>query len=145
VTQVPASSHGTTFNGGTITQPLVIDLDDGNSVPLTILASWNAQNVDFLHVLNTDTNVKMFALDLANQVQLNSHTDEAQGVQLSEAGGIVARGNVLLANGKLSASTTPTLGLFGHLQAAQPTLTSGTATPEQIALALQSYGAAGGS
>jgi hypothetical protein len=36
------------------------------------------------------------------------------------------------------------MGLFGHTSAPQPVLTSGTATPEQIALALQSYGVVGG-
>jgi hypothetical protein len=36
------------------------------------------------------------------------------------------------------------LGFFNHAAAAQPTLTSATATPEQIALALESLGIAGG-
>src|SRR6266850_1926842 len=55
----PTSSHGGgTFNGGTITQPLVIDLSggSGNDVPLKVLASYNAQNVDFFEVTNSDVN-----------------------------------------------------------------------------------------
>ena len=39
----PASSRGSTFNGGTITQPLVIATTDGNVVPLSVQAGWNAQ------------------------------------------------------------------------------------------------------
>lgn len=42
MTQVPASSHGASFNGGTITQPLEIDLSGGaDAVALTLFGAPN--------------------------------------------------------------------------------------------------------
>jgi len=45
---------GGTFNGGTITQPLVIDCGNNNVVPLTIRLSLSGQNVNMLAVHSTD-------------------------------------------------------------------------------------------
>ena len=141
MTQVPPSSHGVTFNGGTITEPLVIATTDGNVIPLKIVASWNAQNQDFFQVVNSDTGTRMFAVDVQGQTLAWPHTSEATPNLTTLGSAVGADLPSVTGRGAIGART---LGLYDHSAAAQPVLTSGTATPEQIALALQSYGAAGG-
>src|SRR5437868_1498455 len=54
----PSNAHGTglPLSGGTLSGPLVIDASagGGNTVPLTVRASYLAQAVDFMRVVNTD-------------------------------------------------------------------------------------------
>jgi hypothetical protein len=131
---------GSPFNGGTITQPLVIAPTDPNSVPLSIRASWNAQNADFLAIVNTDNGLLLLEMDLNGNLYLGDHA--VAGTRTAFQPGSSIEGAVAgVVQFVLGGSVT---GLFTHAAAAQPSLTSGTATPEQIALALQSYGAAGG-
>ena len=136
------SGGGGSFNGGTITQPLVIATTDGNVIPLKIIASWNAQNQDFFQIVNSDLDTRMFAVDVSGQTVAWRHTSESDTNLLGGGSAVQANLPGLVAAGGSGART---LGLYDHIAAAQPVLTSGTATPEQIALALQSYGAAGGS
>jgi hypothetical protein len=83
---VPVSSRGATFNGGTITAPLVIDTGDPNTVPLTIASSWNAQNTDFLLVQNKDNGVKLVNVDLNGNLLCNHHVTEVRGSELTPVG-----------------------------------------------------------
>ena len=140
---MPIVSGGGGFNGGTITGPLVVDLSGsgGNSVPVTIRASWNAQNQDFFQVVNADTGTRLFAVDVQGQTLAWRHTSEATP-NLTTLGSAVGA-SVPGVDGR-GAIGSRTLGLYDHAAAAQPTVTSGTVTPEQLALALQTYGALGG-
>jgi hypothetical protein len=135
------SGAASSFNGGTITQPLVIATTDGNVIPLKIVASWNAQNQDFFQVVNGDTGTRMLAVDVSGNVIAFRHTSEASINLKSDGGQVYGALPAVEGSGAIGSRT---LGLYDHSPAAQPVLASGTATPEQIALALQSYGAAGG-
>lgn len=135
---------GLPFNGGTITQPLVIDLSasGGGTIPLQVVASWNAQSQDFFQVVNSDTGTRMLAVDVQGGTVAWPHTSEVEK-NLESVGGAV-QGKLPGVEGA-GATGSRTLGLFDHILAAQPSVTSGTVTPEQLALALQTYGALGGS
>ena len=136
----PSGVGVTPFNGGTITNPLVIAPSSANAVPLSIRASWNAQNADFLAIVNTDNGLLLLEMDLNGNLYLGDHA--VAGTRTTFAPGTSLDGAVAgITQFALGANAT---SLFAHTVAAQPILTSGTATPEQIALALQSYGAAGG-
>lgn len=134
------SGAASTFNGGTITEPLVIAPTDPNAVPLSIRASWNAQNADFLAIVNTDNGLLLLEMDLNGNLYLGDHA--VSQTRTTFAPGTSVEGAVAGATqfGFVAGATS----LFAHAFAPQPVLASGTATPEQIALALQSYGAAGG-
>lgn len=64
------TNFATSFNGGTITAPLVLDLSaaSGNTVPLIVKASFNAQNVDFLSVINSDDGKEILAVNSGGAV-----------------------------------------------------------------------------
>jgi hypothetical protein len=92
-------------------------------------------------VVNSDTGTRMFAVDVSGNTVAWRHTSETDRNLVSDGNTVLGLLPGVAAAGTIGANT---LGLYGHPPTAQPTLTSGTATPEQIALALQSYGAAGG-
>lgn len=134
---IVSGNVGAVFNGGTITRSLAID-------PTTyapIGAALQIVGKDAVPVGNTLLQVQdnggndVFDVDDVGDVSIVSANGAGVGVRAQGAGVLFS-----LTNNAGSA----TMGLFGHSAAAQPTLVSGTATPEQIALALQSYGAAGG-
>lgn len=127
----PSTSHG--FNGGTITEPVVIATTDGNVIPLKIIASWNAQNQDFFQVVNSDTNpdTRMFAVDVSGNVIAFQHTSESTVNLKSDGGqiggdlpGVVGRGAI----------GNRTLGFFDQTAAAQPTGVAVTAAAIHAAL-----------
>ncbi len=70
------------FNGGTITQPLIIQSPvGGNSIPLLIEGSYAAQNVDFFQVLNTDAGgAAMVTVDAGGVLQANDHRSGHSGI-----------------------------------------------------------------
>ena len=131
------------FNGGTITGPLVIDLSGsgGGTVPVTIRASWNAQSQDFLQVVNSDTNTRMFAVDVSGQTVAWRHTSESD--QNLQTGGSSVAANLpgVAISGGIGARR---IGFYDTIAAAQQLVTSGSVTPAQLANALQATGMLGG-
>jgi hypothetical protein len=95
---------GAAFTGGTITQPLVIDLSGGSGtgVPLTLKVSYNAQNDDIFQVVDTDTSTVIDSID--------------SGATLTVGDGLVSQGSihqkaddgslVTLADGSVSAGVS---------------------------------------
>jgi hypothetical protein len=114
---ISGEGGGGTFNGGTITQPLVIAPTDPNAVPLSIRASWNAQNADFFNIVNTDNAIVLLEVDLSGNVTVADHADAAHVVILTP-GGVALKG----AAGTQGPTLAPaSAGFFDHAAAAQPT------------------------
>jgi hypothetical protein len=149
------------FNGGTITAATTIHTSGAADEPLTLIPG-AAAAAAFTLVLDAQDGQgnTVLGADAGGEVFVNTGADglftvtvpmNAVVVGLGPTGATMSAppGNALALNDEhgnalLSISGSSHLGLYGHAAAAQPSLTSGTATPEQIALALQSYGAAGG-
>lgn len=137
---MPLGSTGKRFNGGTITNPLVIDLSAD-------IADRTA--LDVIQPVTFGFSVRPFRF---RQTDVNYFQMETTGIlstsgnDLSTAGGsLTARGgnmNVVKSDGTPEhvLGSDPLAGFFGANPVAQQALTPGTATPEQIATALQAYG-----
>lgn len=141
---VPASSRS--FNGGTITNPLVIDLS-GDAADRTALDVIQPATFGFgvRPFRFRQTDFAYLQMDTSGDISSAGNPITSGGATIQTAGGrLLANASGGGAGHTFDPSATPTAGLFGHADVAQPTLVSATATPEQIALALQSYGAAGG-
>lgn len=76
------------FNGGTITQPLVVDLSaaDGTTVPLTVKASFAAQSDDFFDVLDSDTGHALLFVGPDGGYAANNHTTGALVYEFPQTG-----------------------------------------------------------
>jgi hypothetical protein len=139
---VPASSRGTTFEGGTITRPLVIDLSDGDP---------DVTGLRLILPSNFDFSVNAFTFEIDGQFSLlefNPNGDvNTDGNNLNTGGGaLVTSGGavrVTQAGGQtVHALEGTSAGFFGASAVAQQALNPGTATPEQIATVLETYGLA---
>lgn len=145
------SGGGGRFNGGTITGALAIT-PAVPTTPLVQLISPDGQSNDVLAVLDqtgggSGTNtLELFpggGLYLATVVNgdivlyLDGQSAPSQTADILRA--VDKNGHV-----NLRVSANDGLGFYGHAAATQQTLTSATATPEQIALALQANGLCGG-
>lgn len=121
------------FNGGTITNPLVIAPADGNAVPLILRASWAAQNVDFFAIVSTDNGVKLVQVDLNGELTVALHSDAVNQTH-------IAPGSITTfdAGGATGVSLARTFaGLYGHAPVAQPAAPTDAAS---IIAALQAIG-----
>jgi hypothetical protein len=176
VTRLFAEIHpdpaGTPFNGGTITESLLI-ATTGTANPLKLQvdpeestvnlldcslveeSSWEARIRAVDHgSSNVDVALSLFANGTGTStIEAYDDTGTGKFVFTTDAGLTVNAkaatvGNILLikvGNSALFAiSDTGAVGFFGAAAAAQQTLHSATATPEQIALALEASTLMGG-
>lgn len=133
---ISGGGGGTTFNGGTITQPLVIAPTSSGVVPLVVhaapgafaangnVAEWYDDTTTFRGSLAARGGQE---LDLAiGATGFVVFPPDFQGLSVNSTGAALS------------------LGFFGAGTATQQTLHSATATPEQIALALEANGFCGG-
>ncbi len=123
--------------GGTFTGPVTIapPLSLGNSPSLVVESSSTKDD-------GNDT------FDVADSTGLNVYTVYADGsstYRLQFNGSTLLAGNPGGTPNTLTVTGANTIGFFGGTAAARQTLVSGTATPEQIALALQASTLMGGS
>lgn len=98
---------GAAFNGGTITNPLVIDTHggSGNDVPLTIKVSYNAQNADMFRVTDTDTATTIDRIDGQATLRIGDgaivqgeiHQKSDDGNQVSLSNGVVTADSSMFA------------------------------------------------
>jgi hypothetical protein len=84
------------FSGGTLTRPLVVDLSayGGGAVPLTVIASYQAQSHDFFDVINSDTNTRLFAVDPNGGTIAYPHSTESGGTTLTGSGSLPLTGGL---------------------------------------------------
>jgi hypothetical protein len=141
------SGGGAPFNGGTITNPLVIAPSTAGVVPLTLRSPPNgrADGANFAEWYD-DADDFRGSLEVRGGLELDLGT--ASGglnvftTSFRQALGVIeSAGRPVV---KLAQASDGFLGLYTVGAAGQPTVTSGTVTPEQLALALQTYGALGG-
>lgn len=150
--------------GGTFTGPVVIVTPTASDVGLTIVppAGAKAAATDLIEVYDDAGANLLFFVDAkgniygaGNDTSSNfDYTDGSNGRLQVNSGGVIATaasGHSTKLKGPIdvvevqNVSGSARLGFFAAPAVAQPSLTSGTATPEQITLALQALGLAGGS
>jgi hypothetical protein len=134
---------GTPFNGGTTLTdaPTVMSPSDKDAVALQLkpVTGATADQTDLLEIYDDAGN--LLGYWDASGGFYSSGNNAQFALKTGKSFSLVDNSLADL----LRVTAANTFGFYGHAAVAQQTLTSGTATPEQIALALQSNGLCGGS